>query len=226
MKTDRNTGRAKREKPSALASSHRQPMDSLLLWLTFLLLGIGIVSVYDASYAIAVEKLHGDSFHFVKMQAAWAVVGLAALFGATRLPYWKWKSVALIGLSISVFLLLAVLVPHVGITVNHARRWLGHGQIRFQPSEIAKLALVLYLARSLAGSLKIKQRPKQGLLPPLAVIGFLAALIAKEPDLGTALVLSATGLIMLYLAGARPAHVWTILGAAAVAVTLFVAFEP
>lgn len=222
---DNRMGRKSRQQ-SPLAGSHRQPMDSLLLWLTFLLLGVGIVSVYDASYAIAVEKLHGDSFHFVKMQAGWACVGLLALLGATRLPYWKWKKVAVIGLTLAIFLLLAVLIPHVGIVVNHARRWLGHGQIRFQPSELAKLALVLYLARMLAGSLKIKNHPKEGLVPPLIVIGILAALIAKEPDLGTALVLSATGLVMLFLAGARPAHLGAILGAAVVAVALFVAFEP
>ncbi len=224
--TPRTRDQATRDHAPQPGGGLRQPMDRLLLWLTFLLLGIGIVSVYDASYAIAVEKMHGDSFHFVKMQAAWAGVGLLALLGATRLPYWHWKKVAVIGVSLSIFLLLAVLVPHVGIVVNHARRWLGHGQIRFQPSELAKLALVLYLARVLAGSLKIKRQPQQGLLPPLAVIGILAALIAKEPDLGTALVLSVTGLVMLYLAGARPAHLGAILGAAAVAVTLFIALEP
>jgi cell division protein FtsW len=227
--TDRNSDdppARKARRPSSLAPSHRQPMDSLLLWLTFLLLGVGIVSVYDASYAIAVEKLHGDSFHFVKMQAAWAVVGLFVLWGATRLPYWKLKSVAVIGISLAIFLLLAVLIPHIGIPINGARRWLGHGQVRFQPSELAKLALVLYLARILAGSLKIKTQPKQGLLPALGVIGLLAALIAKEPDLGTALVLSMTGLVMLFLAGARPAHLGSIIGTAAVAVALFIAFEP
>lgn len=226
IKTNRTPDRQRRDKTSALGGPQRQPMDGLLLWLTFLLLGIGIVSVYDASYAIAVEKLHGDSFHFVKMQAGWACLGLLALLGATRMPYWKWKKGAVIGITLAIFLLLAVLIPHVGITVNHARRWLGHGQLRFQPSELAKIALVMYLARVLAGSLKIKNAPKQGLLPPLIVIGILAALIAKEPDLGTALVLSMTGLVMLFLAGARPAHLGVIFGAAAVAVALFIAFEP
>ena len=211
---------------AALVIAQRQPMDRLLLWMTFLLLGIGIVSVYDASYAVAIEKLHGDSFHFVKTQVGWAVAGLFGLWGASRLPYWHWKKFAVIGVSLSVFLLLAVLVPHVGIAVNGARRWLGHGAMRFQPSEIAKLALVLYLARVLAGSLKIKTRPKEGLLPPLLVIGLLAALIAKEPDLGTALVLATTGLIMLFLAGARPAHLGALLGGAAVLVAGFVALEP
>ena len=148
--------------------AERQPMDRLLLWLTFLLLGIGIVSVYDASYAMAVEKLHGDSFHFVKMQGLWAVGGLLALWWASRLPYWKWKNVSLIGVSLAVILLVAVLIPHVGIYVNGARRWLGHGQFRFQPSELAKLVVVLYLARTLAGRLAIKRRPKEGLLPPPA----------------------------------------------------------
>ncbi len=148
MSVTKTSDRKIREQNAALAISNRQPMDSLLLWLTFLLLGIGIVSVYDASYAVAVEKLHGDSFHFVKMQVGWACGGLLALWGATRLPYWQWKGVATVGLAVSAILLLvAVLVPHVGIAINGARRWLGHGQFRAQPSELAKLALVLYLAR-------------------------------------------------------------------------------
>ncbi len=211
---------------AALVIAQRQPMDKLLLWMTFLLLGIGIVSVYDASYAVAVEKLHGDSFHFVKTQMAWAGFGLLALWGASRLPYWHWKKAAVIAVALAILMLVAVLVPHVGIAVNGARRWLGHGAVRFQPSEVAKLAAVLYLARVLAGSLKIKTRPKEGLVPPLLMIGLLAALIAKEPDLGTALVLATTGLIMLFLAGARPAHLGALLGGAAVLVAGFVALEP
>lgn len=201
-------------------------MDRLLLWLVFLLLGIGIVSVYDASYAVAIEKPGADSFHFVKMQVGWACVGLLLLLGATRLPYWKWKNVAFIGLAVAAFLLVAVMLPHIGLSSHGARRWLGHGQMRFQPSELAKLALVLYLARALAGSLKIKNSPKQGLLPPLAVLGILAVLIAREPDLGTAMVLSLTGLVMLFLAGARPAHLGVIFGTAAVATALYIVFEP
>lgn len=208
------------------SEAQRQPMDRLLLWLTFLLLGIGIVSVYDASYAIAVEKLHGDSFRYARQQALWGVGGLFVLWIASRVRYWIWKRYAVIFLAIVVFLLLAVLVPHVGILVNGARRWLGHGGFRFQPSEIAKLVLVLYLARVLAGNLKIKTHPKQGLLPPLAVTLLLAALIAKEPDLGTAMVLSATGLIMLFVAGARPAHIGGLIGAAVAGLSLFIAIEP
>lgn len=204
----------------------RQPMDRLLLWLMFLLLGIGIVSVYDASYAVAVEKMHDDSFHFVKMQVVWAVAGLITLWGASRLPYWRWKAWAGIGLWLCVLLLVAVLVPHVGIMVNGARRWLGHGQFRFQPSELAKLVLVLYLARALAGRLAIKRRPKEGLLPPLAIVALLAGLIAIEQDLGTAMVLGGTGLVMLYVAGAQRRHMAAVLAVVALAGGLFAVAKP
>ena len=196
-------------------------MDRLLFLLMLMLIGVGIVTVYDASYALAIEK--GDSFHFVKRQALWAVVGLGALLLTRRVPYWKWRGWANVGLAVSALLLLAVFVPHVGSNINGARRWIGHGQ--FQPSELAKLALVLYLARLLSTKPKRLLCFREGLLPPLAVIGALAALIAKEPDLGTALVLAATGLTLLFLAGARPRHMAGVVGAAGVLVGLMVAFK-
>ncbi len=221
-----NTRFDSRRDANPLRDGGRQPMDRLLLWLTFLLLGVGIVSVYDASYALAIERLHGDSFHFVKQQAGYAVVGLVALGVATRMPYWIWKRTAIIALAVSIFLLLAVLVPHVGIVVNHARRWLGHGQIRFQPSEVAKLALVLALARMLAGRRTIGRNWREGLLPPLGVIALLAGLIAMEPDLGTAMVVGGTGLVLLYLAGARRKHLAIILAIVTVGIALFSVAKP
>ena len=198
-----------------------QPMDRLLFLLMLMLIGVGIVTVYDASYALAIEK--GDSFHFVKRQALWAVVGLGALLLTRRVPYWKWRGLANVGLALAALLLLAVFVPHVGSSINGARRWIGHGQ--FQPSELAKLALVLYLARLLSTKPKRLLNFQEGLLPPLIVIGALAGLIAREPDLGTALVLAATGLTLLFLAGARPRHMVGVVGAAGVLVGLMVAFK-
>jgi len=117
-------------------------------------------------------------------------------------------------------------VPHVGIVVNGARRWLGHGQFRFQPSEIAKFVLVLYLARTLAGKMTIRRRPKDGLLPPLGMIALLAGLIAIEQDLGTALVLCITGLVMLYLAGAQRRHMAIVLAVVGAAGVLFAVSKP
>ena len=202
-----------------------QPMDSLLFWLTFLLLGVGIVSVYDASYALAIEHLH-DSFHYVKLQAEWAVVGLASLWITRGIPYWRWRKLAIAGVAISALLLVAVMVPHVGISVGGARRWVGHGPFRIQPSELAKLALVLYLARLAAGNMKLVQKFDMGLFRPLAVIGVLAVLIALEPDLGTAMVLGGTGLTLLFLAGARARHMGGIVAVVAVAVGMYAVAKP
>ena len=211
----------KTERRSTEAGPTPQPMDRLLFLLMLMLIGVGIVSVYDASYALAIEK--GDSFHFVKRQAMWAVVGLGALLLTRRVPYWRWRGWANVGLAVSAVLLVLVFVPHVGSSINGAKRWIGHGQ--FQPSELAKLALVLYLARILSSKPKQLLHFQDGLLPPLIVIGALAALIAKEPDLGTALVLAGTGLTLLFLAGARPRHMAGIVGAVTVLVTLMVAFK-
>ena len=192
----------------------KKPMDRLLIYLTLVLICVGIFMVYDASYAFSIEHFHGDSFHFVKRQAIGAAIGFGFLLVALRVPYWRWKDGALGFVSIAVILLVAVLVPHVGISIAGARRWLGHGAISFQPSELAKVALIIYLARRTAVGVKSMRDFQSGVLPPLLMIAVLAGLIAKEPDMGTAIVLTATGLVMLCLAGARAKHMASLIGGA------------
>ena len=204
----------------------KQPVDRLLIYLTLILICVGIFMVYSASYAFSIEHFHGDSFHFVKRQALWAGVGLVALLIALRIPYWHWKLSAKLGVALSAFLLLAVLVPHVGISIGGARRWLGHGAINLQPSELAKLALIVYLARAATANAKAMQDLQHGLLKPLLVIGMLAALIAKEPDMGTAIVLTGTGLVMLSMAGARAKHMTGLIGGAVVIGALYAVSKP
>jgi cell division protein FtsW len=197
------------------------PMDRLLFLLMLILIAVGIVSVYDASYTAGVE--HGDSFHFVKRQALFALGGFAVMLFTRIVPYWKWRPYAVRGVCVAVILLLAVFVPHIGDSINGARRWILHGS--FQPSEFAKLAAVIYLARILTIWPKRLCDFQNGLLPPLIMLGLLAGLIAKEPDLGTALVLGGTGLTMLFLAGARPKHLVCVAGVVACIVTLMVSFK-
>jgi cell division protein FtsW len=192
----------------------KKPMDRLLIYLTLLLICVGIFMVYSASYAFSIEHYNDDSFHYVKRQALWVVAGFGFLVLAVRIPYWRWREAAIIFVALAAMLLVAVLVPHVGISIAGARRWVGHGAVNFQPSEFAKLALVLYLARVTAVGAKTMRDFRTGLLPPLLVIGALAGLIAKEPDMGTAIVLSGTGLIMLCLAGARLKHLAAPIGGA------------
>lgn len=208
------------------AMPEKQPVDRILVLLTLGLICLGIFMVYDASYAFSIEHFHGDSFHYLKRQAIWAVVGLVCLLTALRIPYWRWKSMAKASVVIAVILLALVLVPHIGTTIGGSRRWLGHGGVNFQPSEYAKLALVLFMAKVTSIGAKPMRDLKKGIYLPIAVIIALALLIAKEPDLGTTIVLVGTGLIMLGIAGARAKHMIAIVGAVVAAGAAFAVSKP
>src|SRR5882724_7155012 len=114
--------------------------------------------------------------------------------------------------------LLLVLIPHIGITVNGSRRWLGYGSARLQVSEFAKLGLVFCLAHYLAQNQTRLGELKRGFLFPLAIIGAFSALVLREPDFGTAALMVAVGLLLLFLAGAKWRY---ILPTVAAAVTVF-----
>jgi cell division protein FtsW len=195
-------------------------MDKLLLILTITLIGVGIVSVFDASYATELRTRHSE-YLLVAKQARWAVMGLFAMLVAMRVPYWTWRKYAFPGVCAAIILLVAVLIPHLGHTINGARRWIGPGVLQLQPSEFAKLALILYLAHVCTVLGPRLKRLQEGLLPLLFVVGLTCMLIEKEPDLGTALVLCGTAMIMMYVAGARGRHLGSLLGIVSVGVLLY-----
>ena len=203
----------------------KKPMDKLLLVLTFTLLAIGIVTVFDASYGPFLQA-HKSPFGLLSKQARWAVIGLVVLLVTTTVPYWYWRRYAIPAMSVAIILLTLVLIPHIGHELNGAKRWIGPGALQLQPSEFAKLALILYLAHWCAQARGKMRDLKAGLSRPLAVMGVLAALIAKEPDLGTTMVLCSTGITMLFLAGARRRHLGTLVLAAIVMVTLYSVSKP
>ena len=203
-----------------------KPMDRLLIYLTLMLMCVGIFMVYSASYAFSIEHFHGDSTHFVRRQAMWALVGFGCLLAVLKIPYWHLRHWAKFGLSIAALLLIAVLIPHVGISIGGARRWLGRGAANFQPSEFAKLMLVLFLARYASAGARVMRDFQKGVLPPLLVIAALTMLIAKEPDLGTAIVLAGTGLVMLCLAGVRAKYMVGMIGGAVLAGAFYAVSKP
>lgn len=184
--------------------------DFLLLGLTLLLTCIGVLLVFDASYAYALGR-HISEYKYVLLQSAWGVVGIAAMLIVSKIPYWKWRGMAVAGILISAVLLVAVFIPHIGIAAKGAHRWVGHGEFRIQPSELAKLAVVIYLAAVGATRPKAMKNFKKGPLVPLCMVGLLALLIAREPDLGTALVIFLTGLTVLSFAGMRTSHTLAII---------------
>jgi cell division protein FtsW len=180
--------------------------DFTLIVLALTLTCLGILLVFDASYAYALQR-HISVYKYVSQQGVWAIVGVVVMAWASYRPYWRWRSIGVYGVIAAFFMLLAVFVPHIGIAAKGAHRWIGFGPVRIQPSEIAKVAIVLYIARVCAGKLKLMQDFTAGPLPPLFVVAFLALWTAVEPDLGTCLVILGTGLFTLYFAGMKREHV-------------------
>jgi len=178
--------------------------DLLLFILTIVLVGIGAVMVYDASYAVAGEVYHNTRF-FVTKQAMFAVVGVVLMAIAMNLPFWWLKRAAGLILVLSVFGLVAVFVPHIGHASRGATRWIAFGPIQVQPSEFAKLGLVIYLAAALSYGKRNLKDINSIFLPIVAPVLIVAFLVVKE-DMGTAIVLVITALAMMFMAGARKDH--------------------
>ncbi len=180
-------------------------VDPVVLTCILALLAIGVTMVYSAG-AIYAADVHGDELHYIRRHAVYALVGLGVLSVTASIPYQRWKPwtyPVLIGVAI---LLILVLVPGLGSTMGGATRWLAIGPLFLQPSEIAKLALVLYLAYSLEKKNSFIGTFSIGILPHLLFAGFLLALILVEPDYGTTMTLAAILMIMLFVAGVRTLH--------------------
>jgi len=186
--------------------NQKRSPDFVLFTLTIVLLVVGVLMVFDASYARAGQS--GDSYYFLKRQAIYAIVGLLAMFVGMRIPYPKLRPFAPLLLFLSIIGLGLVFVPGLGIRANGALRWVKCPLVQqFQPSELAKLGLVLYLASYLATARRDIRDFKRGFFWALIPLGVIGVLVMAEPDMGTTVVLSAVTLTMTYIAGARKRHV-------------------
>jgi cell division protein FtsW len=198
------------------------------LWLfavVVALCSVGVVMVYSASAIIAADRFH-DPFFFLKKQLFWAVLGFGCLWAALRLDYRRLERFVVPLLVGSLVLLVLVLVPPFGQAINGTRRWFRGGPLSFQPVELAKFSLVLYLAAFLARRRALMASFGQGLLPPLLVASLMAGLTILQPDLGNSLALIILTLALAYLAGARVSHMLAIAAAALPAVGLLIALKP
>ncbi len=181
--------------------------DILLFAATVLLLSIGIVMVYSASQVTAYEKL-GDTFYYLKRQLVWAVIGISAMVSVMNLDYWRLRRYSTLIVAGSFFLLVIVLIPGIGRELNGARRWVGFGAYAIQPSELAKLTLVIYMAHFLTRQNERVKDFWRGVVPVLGLLAAAGALIMLEPDLGTSVALAGTVFLMLFVAGANLAHLF------------------
>jgi cell division protein FtsW len=174
--------------------------DLLLLAVTMALLGLGLVTVWSASSALAQER-HGSPYYFLVKQIAWSALGLAGMVAALRLDYRTLRRPAVVYslLLLSTLLLIAVLFLR---PVNDTHRWIRLGALSFQPAELAKLTIVLFLAYHVERRAERVNEPVT-LFPALLLLGWFGFLILIQPDLGTAFCLVLTGAVMLYAAGVR-----------------------
>jgi cell division protein FtsW len=184
---------------------------SLLYTATLCLLALGAVMVYSASSAESLLTT-GDSSYFLKRYLIFGAIGLAALHFLSRYGLKHVRHFTPLLLGGSFFLTMAVMVPGVGISVNGARRWLGAGPVQFQPSELLKVALVLYAAQVLATQPKRMRSMKTLAKPLLLVIGAACLLLLKEPDMGTAIVVCLAMGALFIAAGVPTKHLLTITG--------------
>jgi cell division protein FtsW len=176
--------------------------DVRLLFPVLFLVGIGIVMVYSASSALAMKKFGSDYF-FLKKQALFALVGICALVAGRHVPYRLYRPLAYPLLAIGVLLLAAVLVSPLGVTAGGSSRWLGIGPLRFQPSEFARFALIVYLAYSLEKKADRIKEFSIGFVPHVVVLGLVAGLILKQPDFGSAAILAVLTWLMMFVGGVR-----------------------
>ena len=187
-----------------MAQSRSVP-DLWMIAATLGILAIGVVMVYSAS-AVAAFHDYGDSYYYVKRQVIFAVLGIGAMMVTMNIDYQVWRKYAMPLLLICFVLLVIVLVPGIGVWRGGARSWLGIGSPGIQPSEFMKLAMVLFLAKLLSERQDKMASLKEGLLPPLAIVGAAFGLIMLQPDLGTGVVMLGASLLVIFAAGARLSH--------------------
>jgi cell division protein FtsW len=195
----------------------RRPVDAKLVAVLVLLLLMGRVVLFSATYYAAQEG--GDALSAVKKQLMGIAMGAAACFACSRIPYRVYRDARLVAamLALSLLLLTLVLIPGIGRSINGSRRWLMFGGMSFQPSEFAKFAMVVFMANALAARGTAIRRLFRGILPLLIVPGALFLLILEQPNLSTGGSIIIVAVLMVAMGGARLPHLGALgLGAAAV----------
>jgi cell division protein FtsW len=212
-------GRFRRER-EAMTFEH-----SMLRTATLCLIAFGAVMVYSASSGTTLLSQGGDSSEYLKRYLLSAALGLGAMAYFSRHGVTTVRRLTPVILAVAVGGLVLVLLPGFGLEANGARRWLGAGPLQIQPSELAKLALVLYAA-SLIASKPSRTRSLEGVRPLILVAGAISGLILLEPDLGTAIVVCLTLGALLVVGGVRVRHLMTLAGALLFLALVFALLEP
>jgi cell division protein FtsW len=183
----------------------KKPFDFYFFVLVISLLAMGLIMVFSAS-SEAARVTQGNAYHFIQRQMIWAVIGLGAMFFMTNFHYKKLQRLALPILVMTLFLLVVVLFFP---PVNGARRWISLGFMGFQPSEVAKVAVVIFFAHALSMNYKKLKFFWKGLVPYLLVLAVIAGFLMLQPHFSAVVVIVIVGSIVLLIAGAK---IWHFIG--------------
>ncbi len=181
---------------------NRRHMDYTLLLTTLLLIAIGVTMVYSSSAILARER-YGDSYFFLKRQIFSLGIGFVALYAARMIPLELYKKFAYPILIVAIILLGLVQIPGLGVTAGGATRWINIAGFKFQPTEFAKIALILFLAYMLAKKEDKLSHFAFGFLPPMVISLVLIFLVLLGKDLGNAVLMASTVIALLFIGGAR-----------------------
>jgi cell division protein FtsW len=206
-----------RPKPRINRQNNLQRPDWVIAASTLALIAFGVLMVFEASLVEAFHTI-GDKWYFIRNQSQFALVGILAAMAAIVFPIKKLEKLALPLMIFSLILLVLVLIPGLGQKIQGARRWLDLGIVRFQPSEFAKLATIIYLSAWFA-----KPRPARSFF---LLISIIIGLIMLEPDLGTALVIGSIAAVMYFLSGAPFKKLAKLAAIGFIGIVLLIAVSP
>lgn len=179
--------------------------DRILLYTTFALLVFGLIMI--ASAGIAYSRSHfGDSYFFFKRQALGVFIGLIVLYFTQKINYNFWKKISFPLFVLSIFLLILVFIPGVGSKIYGASRWIQLGSFSFQPAEMLKLSLIIYLAAWLESRGERIRDFFEGLVPFLTIVALISFLLIKQPDVGTLGVVILIAISMFFVSGSKISH--------------------
>ncbi len=196
-----------------------------LFMVTVILLAIGVVMVYSSSAVNALETFK-DSAYYLKRHLVYMFLGILGALWIMSIDYEIIKKYIKPALIISFFLLVLVLIPGISREIAGARRWFRFSLLSFQPSQVAKLVLILYFADVLSRKQSEIKSFTHGFMPPMIMLGISVGLILLEPDLGTAVCISLVSFIMLFVAGIRLAHLLPILVSSLPALAVIILTKP
>ena len=196
-----------RERMRQMEQKHKQAargsMDLPFLILTVLLTVVGLIMLFSASFPRAYYDT-GEGTYYFKRQALFAAVGMAAMFVIAKINYQRWRGASRMLVGLALFLLILVIIPHnpLAITANNATRWLGiKGVFQLQPSEIAKLAVIVYFADTISKKKEKMLTWRQGILPYVALLGVISVLMMLEPHLSGTVLILCTGAVLMIVGG-------------------------